>query len=163
VSGLRGRGRHRGGALGGGRGGRGGEVPGQQRLAAVSGDHGGGEVLGRIEAMQLGGLEDRVERGRDLRAEPRLRAVVVLAPDDGAANGALGGVVVERDACVVDEAREARPVCDGVGGGLADREGLERGLLPEPVLERVEDRRRLGAPQLGDAREVAVGGRSERG
>jgi len=77
-SGLRGRGRRRGGALGGGRGGRGGEVPGQQRLAAVSSDHGGGEVPGRIEAMQLGGLEDRVEGGRDLRAEPRLRAVVVL-------------------------------------------------------------------------------------
>jgi hypothetical protein len=46
---------------------------------------------------------------------------VVLATDDGAADRALGRVVVERDARVVDEADEAIPDAERIGRGLADQ------------------------------------------
>src|SRR5690606_18179076 len=95
----------------------------------------------------------------DLGAPARLRAVVVLAPDDGTADRALGGVVVERNARVIEESREAVPVGDRVRCGLADRERLEDGLVPEPVLELGQRGRRLGAAELGQALEVPVGAR----
>jgi hypothetical protein len=59
-----------------------------------------------IDADQLGGLAERIEKRSDLRTPKGARAVVVLAADDGTAQGALGGVVVERHPRIIDEARQ---------------------------------------------------------
>jgi hypothetical protein len=75
----------------------------QQRFAAVGGTHGLDKVRGRVDRVELRRLEERVERGRDLRPEARLGAVVVLAADNRATDGAIGGVVIERDASIDDE------------------------------------------------------------
>ena len=55
---------------------------------------GEGELGAWIDAAQLRGLEERVEERRHLGSPLRLRAVVVLSPDDDAAQGALRRVVV---------------------------------------------------------------------
>lgn len=52
----------------------------------------------------------------------RARPIVILAADDGAAERSLGRIVVERDARILDESREARPALEHV----------ER--LPQPVI-----------------------------
>src|SRR5262249_17235177 len=59
-------------------------------------------------------------------------------------------VVVERDPDR-RRRREPLPVSDRVRRGLADRQGLEDGLAPEPVLELREYGRGFGAAQLSDA------------
>jgi hypothetical protein len=82
---------------------------------------------------------------------------MVLAPDDGAADGALGRVVVERDARIVDEPREPIPVGERVRGGLADGQRLEGDLVPQPVLECSEHGGRFAATQLGHPSQVALG------
>jgi hypothetical protein len=46
---------------------------------------------------------------------------VILAPEDDAAQGALGSVVVERQARVIQEAEQARPEIAHVRDGLAQR------------------------------------------
>jgi hypothetical protein len=71
-----------------------GVLPRQQHLAAVGGDHGGMEIRGWVDVVQLARLEDRVETRRYFGATTRLRAVVILAPDDRATDGALGRVVM---------------------------------------------------------------------
>jgi hypothetical protein len=59
--------------------------------------------------VELCGLQNRVERGRDLGSSTRLRAVVVLASDDRSADRALCGVVIGRNPRVLDEERESIP------------------------------------------------------
>lgn len=112
------------------------EVAGQEHLASVSGESRLAKVPGRVDADELGGLEQRVEGGGDLGASTRLGSVVILAPDDRSTDGTLGGIVVERDARVLDKAGEAVPVGDGVGRGLADGERLQRRLLPRNAASR---------------------------
>lgn len=106
--------------------------------------------------MELCRLEDRVNGGGDLRAAARSRAVVILSTDDGAADRALGGVVVERDARIVDESCESVPDAERVRGCLADGEMRVRRTLEQPRLQLVEDRWRLGATCFADAREISV-------
>src|SRR5688572_2388028 len=108
------------------------ELPGQQRLTAVGGEDGFAEVAGGIDVVELGGLDQGVEGRGDGCSLAGLRAEVIPAADDGTANGALGRVVVEWDARILDEAGEPLPVGDGVRGSVADRELLERGQVPQP-------------------------------
>lgn len=82
---------------------------------------------------------------------------MILAPDNGPANTALGGVVVERNPRIVDEAREPLPVRHDVRGGLADRQCLERRLLRDPGLDRVEHRGCFFATQFGEPLTNALG------
>jgi hypothetical protein len=103
------------------------------------------EIRGRVDAVQLASLEDRVEPRRDLSATARFRAVVILATDDRATDRALGRVVVERDAGVVDEARKPIPDANRVRRRFADRERRDLRLRPQPRPELVEDRRCLRA------------------
>src|ERR1700722_14363311 len=112
------------------------------------GDGGSAEVRGRVDAVQLRGLEEGVEGGGDLGASSRFRAVVILAPDDGPADSSLGRIVVQRDARVAEEPRVPVPVGDDARASIADRQGLERRLGPEAGLHRGDDLRSLAAPKL---------------
>jgi len=103
-------------------------VPGEQDFAAVGGDDRSAEVARRRDGVQLRRLEHRIQRRRDRRTVARLGPEVIPPADDWAANPALGGVVVERDPRVTEEAGEPFPVADRVGGRLADGQGPERGL-----------------------------------
>ena len=84
--------------------------------------------------VELRRLDQAVEDRRDLRAATRLRSVVIPSADDRAAYPALGRVVVQWDPWIIDESREPIPVGDHVARGVADRQGLERGLLHSQVL-----------------------------
>ena len=74
-------------------------------LALERGVGGVAQVVVGVGVAQLAGLDDAVEQGGDLGATLRARAVVILAPDDDAAQGALGGVVVDGYGGVVEEQR----------------------------------------------------------
>ena len=50
-------------------------------------------------------LDEAVEKGGDLGPALSTRSVAVLVTDDHAAEPTPGGVTVQRDACVVEEAR----------------------------------------------------------
>jgi hypothetical protein len=133
------------------------ELPGQQHAASIRRHDRCVQVGRRILTVELERLEHRVERRGDLGPSTRLRAVVILAPYDRAANGSLGGVVVQWNPRVVDEAREALPVRQGVRRCLANRDRRERGLLPEPRLELGQHHHGFGSAQLREARGVAFG------
>lgn len=70
----------------------------------------------------------------------RLRAVVILAPHDGAAQRAFDRIVVERDARIVDETRESRPAFEHVPDGLAEIAAWQADLLRGPPPDLIEDR-----------------------
>src|SRR5438034_7206984 len=61
----------------------------------------------RFHAAELRRLDEAVEERGDLGAALGARAVMILAADDETPEPALGGVVVQRDARVVEEARQA--------------------------------------------------------
>lgn len=73
---------------------------------------------------------------------------MILAADDGAAERSLGRIVVERDARILDESREARPALEHVAHRfpeIAPRQpDLDRGPLPDAN----EDRTRSLLSQL---------------
>jgi hypothetical protein len=71
------------------------ERPRHQHLGAIRGDDRRVQVHGRIEVVELRGLDERVQCGGDFGAAVRLRAVVILAADDRAANRTFGAVVVD--------------------------------------------------------------------
>jgi hypothetical protein len=73
----------------------------------------------RIDAGQFRGLAQGVEEGGDLRASQRLGAVMILAADHWAAEGALGGLIVERNARVVEKTREPGSAFQHVAHGLS--------------------------------------------
>lgn len=97
----------------------------QEHGAARIGERGLTQVTRRVDATELGSLEQRVEGRGDLGPSLRLRPEVVPPTDDRTADAALGGVVVEGDPSVVEESDEAVPVRDDVRGGVADRERLQ--------------------------------------
>ena len=62
------------------------------------------EVRRRIDVVKLGGLDEGVQRGSDLGAASRLRAEVIAASDDGAADRAFGRVnALTRDLAPLDD------------------------------------------------------------
>lgn len=71
--------------------------------------------------MEAASFEEGEKGGGDEGAAASLGAKIIIAADDGAAEGTLGGVVVERDGRVVEEAREAVPDFEGVVDGVVDR------------------------------------------
>jgi hypothetical protein len=70
----------------------------------------------------------------------RARPIVILAADDGAAERSLGRIVVERDARILNESREARPALEHVAHRfpeIAPRQpDLDRGPLPDANEDR---------------------------
>lgn len=61
-------------------------------------------VCDGVEVEELAGLDERVEQRGDARAEIGVRAVVVLPPEDRAADRAFGPSIVDRGAGGVEEA-----------------------------------------------------------
>lgn len=95
------------------------ELPWHQRDAAIRGGDRCEEILGRVHAMELRGLEDGVQRGSDFGAAARLRAVVILSSNNWAADPTLGGVMPRPGSCRVG----ARLPC-GHAQLAADRGGI---------------------------------------
>ena len=85
-----------------------------------------------IDAHELRRLTQRVEERRDLRAAEGLRAVVILPADHRSAQRPLRGIVVERDARIVEESREAGPPFEHVADGLAQFAPRQADLLGQP-------------------------------
>src|SRR5579872_3619053 len=67
------------------------------------------EVRDGIDAGDLGGLDEAVQRGGDEGAASGLGPEMIPAPDDGAAQAALGSVVVEPDQRIAREDGEPPP------------------------------------------------------
>ena len=63
----------------------------------------------RIDVVELGGLDQRVHHGGALAAAIGAGEQPRLAAERDAAQRALGGVVGQADAAVVEEAREGCP------------------------------------------------------
>jgi len=77
-----------------------------------------GEPCLRVDIVELGGLDQRVDDGGALTATIRAAEQPSLAAEWDAAKGALGGVVAEADPAVVEEAGERVPALEHVEAGL---------------------------------------------
>src|SRR2546422_11423395 len=101
---------------------------------------GGEQVELRLDACELGRFEQAVEQRGDLGAALGARAVMIFPAQNHTAQATLRGVVVERDARVVEEERQALPQTQHVGDGLAKpalRQGsLSQGPVPDLAHER---------------------------
>ena len=62
-----------------------------------------------IDAAQLRGLDEAVEERGDIETASRTRPVMIFPAEDHGSQAALRLIVVERDARVVEKAREAAP------------------------------------------------------
>ena len=113
----------------------------------------------RIDPDQPRGLAEGVEEGRDLRAAQRARPVVILATDDGAAEGAFCRVVVQRNARIVEKSRQAGPPFEHVAYGLAEVAPWEPDLHGRPLPDARDHRFRAILPELvADRLRVGVPG-----
>src|SRR5439155_5425821 len=83
----------------------------------------------------------REERG-DLEAVPRARAVVILTTEHHAPESAFGPIVVERNARVVEKARQPRPQPEQITDGLPRAALWQRPLGQRPRLNLADDRAR---------------------
>lgn len=96
------------------------------------------QIPERIDVVQLAGLDQGRDGGPMLGASVGTREQRVLPAERDRADGALDGVVVEFDAAVIDEARQALPARQGVADGrgklafLADQAEF----CAQPRLER---------------------------
>src|SRR5260221_3642075 len=104
----------------------------------------------RIDAGELGGLDQAVEGGRPQATLVRAGEQPVLAADGHGADGPLGGVVVDLRPAVVAVPGQLDPAVEGIADGGRElalaRESRHRGL--EPALEIGEQR---AGPDLPDA------------
>jgi hypothetical protein len=82
----------------------------------------------RFDAGKLGALEQGVEDGGDLGAAYRLAPAKILPPDDGPTYAALGRIVAERYARVVEEDEQAVPLIVQVADGLAQSAAFQSAL-----------------------------------
>ena len=149
-------------------------VPWQQIVDAVDGvlgdtvDH-GAEIVFRIEAVELGRTDERVDRSGPLSALIGPGEEIVLPAQGNNTQRAFGAVVVHLQPAVVDVARECAPA----GEGVADRRrGLALGRQPSdgvlhPLVQLVDQRLGTGltnlAPKLGRLAADLILDRIERG
>ena len=81
-----------------------------------------GEDIGkpclRIDIVELGGLDERVDDSSTLPAAVGAAEQPCLAAERDAAQRALGGVVAEADAAIVEETGERVPALEHVEAGL---------------------------------------------
>jgi hypothetical protein len=86
------------------------ELAGQEDLAIPN--HGDGALFGPalgVDIAELGGLAEAVEELGDFGSALGARADVILAAEDVAAQSLFGGVVVDWDLRIVEEADEPVP------------------------------------------------------
>src|SRR5215469_2578999 len=99
-----------------------------------------GEVELRVEAIKLGGFDQRVHGGGAVTAGVRTSKEIVLPADRNTAQGALGRIVVESQAAIIEAPAErgapSAHVTEGCGKfrfarqfarGLVGPEGKRRG------------------------------------
>lgn len=100
----------------------------------------------RVESAELGSLDEGEDAGGTLAAFVRAGEEPVLASEGDRADAALGGVVVDLDAAVVEVSAQRRPagerVADGLGDGALGRDTSE--VCLEPSLQRLDLRCGLG-------------------
>src|SRR5262245_22933410 len=76
----------------------------------------------RVDSVELGSLDEGIDRGGAMTAFVRACEGPILAPDRDAAHGALSGVVGHAQTTIVEEAGECGPALEAVIdrlGGLA--------------------------------------------
>ena len=77
------------------------------------------EIVLRVEAVELGALDQRIERSGAAAAGIGAGKQIILAANGDTAQGALGGIVVERQPAVIettDQRGPARPhIAEGLG------------------------------------------------
>ena len=78
------------------------------------------EVGFGVEAVELGGLDEGVGRGGASSAFIRSGEEIVFAAQGNAAQGALGGIVVDLQPAVVEVASQGRPACEGIAHGAGE-------------------------------------------
>src|SRR3954451_11827583 len=84
----------------------------------------------RIEAVELCGLDQRVDGSGSLAAGVRAGEQIVLAAQSERPDGAFGGVVVDLQSTVVEVAGERRPACKRIADGRREI-SLGRELRPD--------------------------------
>jgi hypothetical protein len=98
-----------------------------------------GQIRERIDVVQLAGLYQGRDGGPMLGASVGTREQRVLPVERDRADGALDGVVVELDAAIVDEARQALPARQGIADGRSKLAFLadQAEFCAQPWLDRV--------------------------
>jgi hypothetical protein len=129
-------------------------------MAGEREDAGGGPVLDKAEevaevspgfdAVELAAGEEGDEDGVDACTLVAAEKQPVLSAEDLATEVALGDVVLEREAAVVEESPQGGALVAGVAEGLRDGSAVQGdgGLLVAPLEECVEDGGRLLAADL---------------
>jgi hypothetical protein len=103
-----------------------------------------GEVMLRVDAVKLGGLDEGVHRRGASAAGVGTGEEVILAADGDAAQRAFCGIVVDGQPAVIEAADERRPASPHVaegGGELGFARQLDDGLFG-PGGKRLGDRPR---------------------
>jgi hypothetical protein len=79
-----------------------------------------GEIVLRVEAIEFGGLDQRVDRRSATATGIQAGEQVVFAPDGDTAQRTLGGIVVEGEAAVVEVSQERLPARPHVAEGFGE-------------------------------------------
>ena len=100
-------------------------VPGQEfgdasgRVIGDAGEH-VGEIVLRVETVELGALDQRVDRRGAAAAGIGAGEQIILAANGDTAQGAFGGIVVERQPAVVEAAHQRGPARPHITEGLGE-------------------------------------------
>src|SRR3981189_947921 len=114
-----------------------------------------GQIRERVDVVQLAGLDRGRDGGPMFGAPVRAGEQRILPAERDRADGALDGVVVELDAAVIDEARQALPARQGITDGFSKLAFLadQAEFCAQPRLESVDQ----GAAFLGSDRSAFLG------
>src|SRR5882724_5397413 len=96
----------------------------------------------RLHTADFRGFDETIEKRSDVEAAPRARAVVILATEDHTAEAALGSIVVERNARVVEKACQPAPQPEQIPDRFAEATLWQRALRQRPRLNLADDRAR---------------------
>src|SRR6202040_1041258 len=98
-------------------------IPGQEfgdasrRMVGDAGEH-VGKVMLRVEAVELGTFNQRIDRGGAAAAGIGAGEQIIFTANGDAAQGTLGGIVVECQAAIVEAAHQCSPARPHVAEGL---------------------------------------------
>ena len=95
-----------------------------------------------IDVVELCGFDERVDGGGTFAALVGAGEEIVLAAERERPDGTFGGVVVDLEPAVVDEARQRKPARERIADGFCQIGFLRefRARRGEPFFERVEQR-----------------------
>ena len=95
----------------------------------------------RLEAVGLGGFDQRVEECAGTRTGLSVREEPCLSPDHEGTDGVFGGVVVDRQIAALELARHTRPLPMQVAQGTPEHRGGRHGgeHLVEPSAKLTDD------------------------